>query len=137
MKYIFLINSLITFLIFSLTFINFFRHYDKKYIKKVSEGLFFLGIIYLVISLFSILWFFNSLNYSSKDFLFIYTFLIILQCLLLYRIIRLYSKNKNLSYLLFFYFLTLLTFFSPRLDFFLPYFNNFFFINFSSFYICL
>jgi hypothetical protein len=110
MKAFFLINGILYFGIFLFFILKFVKHYDTS-TKKIAKAFSFIGIIYFLISLFSILWFFNLLDYSQTDFLFLYSLGMIVQSFILFRVVYLFSKNKNLYYFLGFYVLILFSLF--------------------------
>jgi hypothetical protein len=67
--------------------------------------------------MFSFLWFFDFLKYRANDFEFIYSLAILVQSLLLFIIIYLFSGNKKLFYFLFFYLMVFLSFFYNAFNF--------------------
>src|SRR3989339_868634 len=90
-------------ILFLLNFIISHLFYKTKDYHKISFYFFVIGLLYLFLSLFSFVWFFGFLNYSPEDFLFLYSFLIVFQSLLFFRIIYFMSLHKKLLYLLMFY----------------------------------
>ncbi len=110
MKIIFLLNGILYLGIFLFLFLKFIKNYDKSTVK-VAKSFSFIGLIYFLISLSSILWFFNVLSYSEHDFLFLYAVGLMLQSLILFRVIYLFSKNKRLFYFLGIYLVILFSLF--------------------------
>jgi hypothetical protein len=111
MDIIFLLGFLETFLIFILISINFLKHYKNKKMSEIINYLSLIGLFYLVISLFSLLWFFNYFIYNTSDFIFIYSLLIVLQTLFLFRILYIFTENKRLFYFSLLYLIVLGLFF--------------------------
>ncbi|HIH63774.1 MAG TPA: hypothetical protein HA283_05755 [Nanoarchaeota archaeon] len=103
MKILFLLNFIISLGIFIFLSVKSFLFYKTKDYHKISFYFFVIGLLYLFLSLFSFVWFFGFLNYSPEDFLFLYSFLIVFQSLLFFRIIYFMSLHKKLLYLLMFY----------------------------------
>src|SRR3989339_720209 len=103
MKILFLLNFIISLGIFIFLSIKSHLFYKTKDYHKISFYFFVIGLLYLFLSLFSFVWFFGFLNYSPEDFLFLYSFLIVFQSLLFFRIIYFMSLHKKLLYLLMFY----------------------------------
>ncbi len=117
MKAIFFINFLVSSAIFLLLSLNFFKHYKRKQINEIINYLSLTGLLYLVIAIFSFLWFFDFLSYAKEDFLFIYSLIILVQSLFLFMVIYLISRNKKLFYFLFFYLVILISFFFSMFNF--------------------
>ena len=69
MKILFLLNGIFYFGIFLFLFVKFIKHYDKSTVK-VARLFSFIGLVYFLISLISVLWFFDLLHYLENDFLF-------------------------------------------------------------------
>src|SRR3989339_631414 len=103
MKILFLLNFIISLGIFIFLSVKSFLFYKTKDYHQISFYFFVIGLLYLFLSLFSFVWFFGFLNYSPEDFLFLYSFLIVFQSLLFFRIIYFMSLHKKLLYLLMFY----------------------------------
>src|SRR3989339_455349 len=99
MKILFLLNFIISLGIFIFLSVKSFLFYKTKDYHKISFYFFVIGLLYLFLSLFSFVWFFGFLNYSPEDFLFLYSFLIVFQSLLFFRIIYFMSLHKKLLYL--------------------------------------
>ena len=117
MGIIFLINFLVSLAIFFLLSKGFVQNYKNKRIKKIINYLFVIGVLYFLVAMFSFLWFFDFLTYNSKDFMFIYALVILIQSLFLFQIIYLFSRNKKLFYFLFFYLISFLSFFTSVFNF--------------------
>jgi hypothetical protein len=109
MKFLFLLNGILYLVIFLFFLLKFIKNYEKSTVK-VARSFSFIGLIYFLISLSSILWFFDILNYVENDFLFLYAVALILQSLILFRVIYLFSQNKRLFYFLGFYLIILFSF---------------------------
>jgi len=116
MKIIFFINCIISLVIFLFSSFSFFIHYSKSKIFKAINYLAIIGLLYLIISIFSFLWFFDFLEYTSADFVFIYSMVIFIQTLFLCIFVYLFSRKKNVFYLLFFYLIVLMPIFYPVLN---------------------
>ena len=107
MKILFLLNGVLFFGIFVSILINFVKHQDDQK-ERIARLFAFIGLVYLLFSISSILWAFEILDYSEFDFLFLYSVSLIFQSLMLFRIVYLFSKNKRLFYFLGFCLITLL-----------------------------
>ncbi|HKL23242.1 MAG TPA: hypothetical protein VJ895_00655, partial [Candidatus Nanoarchaeia archaeon] len=110
MNLFFLINGILYFGIFLFFILKFRKHYDSS-TAKIARAFSFIGIVYFFISVSSIFWFFDLLKYSQNDFLFLYSLGMIIQSLILFKVVYLFSKNKNLFYFLAFYLLILFSLF--------------------------
>jgi len=119
MKLIFLINFLVSSIIFFFLLKGFLKNYRDKRTGKITQILFIIGLLYLVLGGISLLWFFDILIYNSNDYLIIYSILIIIQSLLLFGVIFLFSLNKNLFYFLFLYLMNFFSLFLPIFNFFI------------------
>jgi len=119
MKTIFLINFLVSLFIFISLLRGFFKHYADKRTNRIVQNLFIIGLLYLIFSGISILWFLDIIVYATSDFLVIYAILIIIQTLFLFNIIFLFSQNKKLFYFLFLYLISFFSLFSPLFNFFI------------------
>lgn len=117
MKWIFFLHSLASLSVFIILTIGFLRHARNKKINHAAGYLFFIGIIYAIMSLFSFLWFLDYLEYREIDFLFIYSFAILVQSVLLFMLIYSFSGNRKLFYFLFLYLMVFLSFFSSSFNF--------------------
>lgn len=106
MTFEFFIGFLVSFAIFLVLTFYFIKYHYNKDTTPRAIPLFFIGIIHLILAVFSFLWFFSFLSYSKSDFLIIYSLLLLIQGFLLFRVTyKVSNKNKNLFYLLFFFFL--------------------------------
>jgi len=116
MKIMFLLNFFVSLAIFLILAVNFFKHYKKEKIRQAVKYLFIVGILYLIVSLFSALWYFDILFYDEIDFMFIYALVILVQTLFLLMIVYMFLGNKRLFYFLFFYLIIFISFFTSVLD---------------------
>lgn len=108
----FLINSLLSLAIFVVFTLNFFKNYKEKRTKDVAVQILLIGLVSLVLSSISLLWFFGVLNYVQSDFISIYSILMLLQGFFIFMIIYYISnRNNKLLYLLFLYFAVYLSLF--------------------------
>jgi len=103
METIFLLNFAVSMCIVLLLSIKFLKHYRNHQLSKPVKYLFFIGGLYLIIAVFSFLWFFNVLNYVKEDFLFIYSLIVLIQTMFFFIIAYIISQNKKLFYFLIFY----------------------------------
>ncbi len=117
MEGIFLINFAIALAIALLLGLNFFKHNKSRKIHEIVNYLSFIGILYFFVAVFSFLWFFGILKYSSEDFLFLYALVILIQSIFLFMVVYLISNNKKIFYFLFFYVIILVSFFFPVFNF--------------------
>jgi len=111
MNFLFLTGGTILFSIFLLTLIKFLKYYEDKSIAKITQSLFAIGLIQLVLATFSFLWAFKILTYSPADFLIIYSICTIIQTILLFRINYTFVPHIRIVYLFISYIaLSILTF---------------------------
>ena|SRR3989344_1297400 len=103
MEPLFLIGALLSLSIFGISSYSFVKLHNHNLLRKTSLQFFLAGSLYLVISIFFILWTFDKIKYNHNDFLFIYIAIIVLQNIFSFYIIYHYSHNSNLFYLLVFY----------------------------------
>ncbi len=118
MKWIFLINFAIALAIALLLGFNFFRYHKNRKIREVVNYFSYIGLLYFFVAVFSFLWFLGILKYGSEDFLYLYALVILIQSLFLLMAVYSISNNKKIFYFLFFYLITLLSFFLSIFDFF-------------------
>ncbi len=100
MEIIFLASFVASLLVFSVVLNYFVRHYREDKIKRVIWYIFLVGFLYLIVSIFSVFWFFSIVEYVKEDFLFIYSLIILLQSLFLFMIVYFVTQNKRFFYLL-------------------------------------
>jgi hypothetical protein len=107
MDFLFLANSIVSFLVFLVVAFGFFKIHNSKGGEKVSEkvlySFLFLGGFYFLFSVFYFLWGANILNFSSLDFSFLYVLFILIISVILLRVLYLYSQNKHLWFFSLFY----------------------------------
>jgi hypothetical protein len=115
MEVVFLLSFFISNIIFILILSSISKRYREKKLKFLYIYLILVSVSYFILSIFSIFWYFNILSYNTEDFLFIYSLMILIQGLLLFRISIGIGNTKN--YLLI-YLLTILSFISPKFGFF-------------------
>jgi len=118
MKILFLLNLVVSFIIFFIINVNYFKHSRNKRIRKINNSFLYIGFLYLIISVLSLLWFFNTLSYLKIDFWYIYSIIIVIQSLLLFKIFYTLINNKHLLFLLFLYLISFLSFFNFVMSFF-------------------
>lgn len=112
-----LINGIVSLAIALLLGLNFFKHFKNKKVHDIVNYLSFIGALYFFVSVFSFLWAFEVLDYSSEDFLFLYSLVVLIQSIFLFLVIYRISENKRLFYFLFFYLIIFLSFFSSAFNF--------------------
>jgi len=104
MNFLFLVSAIISLGIVGLLLVQFFRLRKKELLFQIVSYLSTVGILYFLIAIFSFLWLFNFSEFSVGDFLIIYSFVILIQSIVFFRIISLISQNKKILYFLLFYF---------------------------------
>jgi len=104
-RIVFLVNFIISLAIFLYVSLNVYKHFRDERVKKVIWYFLLIGFLYLIISIFSFLWFFEILTYVESDFLFIYSLLILLQSLFLFILVYYITNNKRFFYILISYIL--------------------------------
>jgi hypothetical protein len=107
-------NLIVCFLVFLISIIRLIKNKNENH-KNLFITCLNIGIVYLLVSVFSFLWLFEIFFYNSYDFLIIFTIAIIIQSLSLLRLYYLMYSDKKLFYLLFFYLITLFGIFSLNL----------------------
>jgi hypothetical protein len=101
MKIIFLLNFVVSLIIFLFVIIKFSKNYKKTHSKKIFDLFLVIGLLYLVFSIILFAWSFDFLKYSSSDFSIIYSLIVFIQTFLLFNIIYLIRKNKRIFYFFF------------------------------------
>lgn len=107
MKILLLINTALILAIFGILVFGFFKHYKKENINRVTNWLSLISLGYFILFLFSILWLGGFLNYNPLDFNFIYSFVILFQTLLFFKVYHSLKKQKTNFYLFIFYLISL------------------------------
>lgn len=126
MKITLILNLIITLLIFIFCLKNIF--YKQKEKKQIFISLVVIGIFYLIIAIFSLLWFFEIFIYTKTDYLIIYTILIFVETIFLLRIFYMITEYKKIYFLILFYLITMVSLFFS---------NFFYFFLISSFLVIL
>lgn len=115
MELLFLIGGLLQFFVFVFLSLKFLKHYEDESKKKIVKAFSILGVLYLIFSLSSFLWAFEILKYVLDDFLFEYSLFVFIRSLILFGIVYLFSRNKNLFFFLFLQLFSILSlFFEPN-----------------------
>lgn len=117
MKWIFLINVVISLAVALMIFFNYIACYRNKKTSQIVNYFSLVSVIYFFIFIFSVLWFFEVLDYNSEDFLFIYSLAVFIQSIFFFVIIFLLSKNKKIYHFSFFYLIVLFSFFTAFFNF--------------------
>ena len=118
MNVLFLLNFVICLAIAVVIAINFFKHYQNKNLTRTFNYFLIILIFYLLISALNFLWLiFDFIKYNAKDFLIIYSILLVAQTSILFQIILIITNNKKLSYFLIIYLASFLSLFSHFLSF--------------------
>lgn len=94
-----LVLMVVTLAIFVLLTYNYFRNYKEDKLKQSIKYFLFIGLLYLIIAIFSFVWAFSILQYSQGDFLFIYSLVILLQSFFLFIILYDLTKDRKLYFL--------------------------------------
>jgi hypothetical protein len=102
MKSLFFFQAILSFGIFSFILMRMFKIKDKSS-HRVMKDFLILGIAYLAVAISSFLWFFDLLPYSLTDFLVVFSFLILIQNIVFFRSVYLFSRNRKLYYFLMLY----------------------------------
>jgi hypothetical protein len=111
MNFLFIASAVFSMVIVSILIRGFFKFYKNKFLLKIVSYVSSISCLYFLIALSSLLWFFEILSFSQNDFLVLYSVVIFIQSLLLFRIVTMISKNNKLRYFLFFYFIAFVSFF--------------------------
>jgi hypothetical protein len=110
------INGIIYFLVFILMISNFLKHYNNKRINKLVHSISSFAISSFILSIMFFFWSF-LLDYNAKDYLLIFSVVVVFQSIMLFRTIYLFDKNKKLFYLLFLYLFSLFSVIFTSLNF--------------------
>lgn len=116
MDIFFTINALISLGIFLYLISNFFKHYSKK-VSKLTHTAVIIGIGFIIISFISFLWAFDFVKYDYSDYFLIYTIVLLINSIVLFRIVYFLIRKKQLNYILFFYLLGFSAIFSKSFNF--------------------
>lgn len=99
----FILSALICLTISLILVVNIIHKYHKNKITKLNLLVSFIAFGYLAIGIFSILWSLQNLMYSRIDFSLIFSIVILVQTLILFKAYNLTNKIRNINYYLFFY----------------------------------
>ena len=124
MEIIFFLNFLVSMLLALIVLINFTKYHGKKNIGKIAGIFLIMSFSYLILTILFFLWSFGFLNSSQMDFLLIYSIVIFVQTLVIFKVFYISFRNKTLLYFLLFY---IFSFFSFVYSY--SYFFNFFLIT--------
>jgi hypothetical protein len=108
MKYEVLLIFFISLLILAVSFFYLFKHRKKENYQKMFLYILFLMLISLLFLILSALWFFELANYFYKDFIIIFSLLILIKSILLYGMFNSILKTKKIFFLFFLYFVLLI-----------------------------
>lgn len=97
MNFLYTLGSLVFLSVFVLSLSKSIKN-RKTLSPKISQTVLFIGIIYFILSTLSFLWFMDIIQYSSKDFLIIFSICTILQTIFVLRISRLIIGHKRIIY---------------------------------------
>lgn len=103
------LNTLIALIIALFLIIKSIKLNDEPYLKKTSFLFFLMGLVFLLSSLIFFSWLFNIIPYNLPDILFIHSILMFFEAVLLLLIIYNLRKSKKIFYLLFIYFVFVLS----------------------------
>ncbi len=107
MRALFFIYGIAALIISSLFASLFFKHYKKEHINRITNWMSVIFFGYFSLFILSFLWLFDFLSYSPKDFNFIYSFVVFVQTLILFKVAYSFKKEKSVLYLLVFYLISL------------------------------
>lgn len=77
---------------------HFFRHYLHEKIGRISRTVALFGLVYGGLALFSFLWGFSLLPFSLMEFFAVFAVFAVLQTLLFFRLVFLFSRSRHLFY---------------------------------------
>ncbi len=102
----YLLGLIVSLAFFSVLTFYFMKHSEEEFMKKAMIPAFLIGVVHLIISILSLLWFIGALTYSNSDFLIIYSLLLLIQGFFLFTIIyNISNQNNKLFFFAFSYFL--------------------------------
>lgn len=107
MDFEFLMNFILSFLIFAILSFWSFKNHSKS--KTLAKNFLIIGLANFIISVFSLLWFVDVVNFSNFDFLLIYSSMVFVQGFSLFFVVYRLTQEKRLFYLLSFYSLVFLS----------------------------
>jgi hypothetical protein len=99
MKELFLINGIISFLIFLELSLAFFKNYHNERTHDIANYLGILGFFYAFLSVLSGFWFFFVLEFSINDFLLLNVIILFVQTLIFLFVVRRFTLNNFWNYI--------------------------------------
>lgn len=98
MNYLFFINFILSFGMALFVLFSVSKRFKSISSERAKKYLVLLSLAYLVLSMVFFLWFVKVLEYSIGDLGIIFSFLLLAQNILLYSIIHLFVRNRNIFY---------------------------------------
>lgn len=100
MNFIFMTGGLLSFSLFLFLIIKRFSDYEIKSSVKIMKYFIIVGFSYLALAILSFLWFFEYLKFSQIEYSILYSVIILIQNIIFFKVIYMFSKNKKLYYIL-------------------------------------
>ncbi len=110
MKVLYLVNGMISLLICVFIILQFFKQRKNDTLKKTVQWFLLIFLSYIILVIYSLIWFLGVFSYNAADFNFIYSIIIFVQTLVLFKTVYYFKKDKKMLYLLLAYLLVLLSF---------------------------
>ncbi len=105
-----LANGIVSLLICLFIILQFFKQRKDEALKKTVQWFLVIFLSYLVLLIYSIIWYLEIFSYNTLDFSLIYSIIIFIQTVILFKTFYCFKKDKKILYLLLSYFLVLLSF---------------------------
>lgn len=109
MEYLFWLHGLTALIISLIVVFGFFKHYKKEDVKKIVHWFALLFFVYLLLAAVSFFWGMGYYNYDTVDFMYVYSFAILVQTLVLFGTFYLLYGRKRIFNWLWFYLAGLLS----------------------------
>src|SRR3989344_4070985 len=109
MNFLFLLNGAVTFMISLIICYNFLRYYKNDYVKKITNWFSIISLSYFALFLLFLFYLLGYFNYNDQDFVFVYSIIIFVNTLILFKVIYLFNNKKSMPYILSSYFIAMLS----------------------------
>jgi hypothetical protein len=111
MEILYLLNFAIALAILIFPAINFFIYHKDKKVRRIIEYISIVGLLYLILSALFLLWGLGVLAYDKNDFLIVYSIVIFIESIVLFKLLYSFTRKRSLFYLLVFYLASLISIF--------------------------
>lgn len=119
MELLHIINGAVYFLICLVIIKYLLKKYKEDDLKRILNWYYIILICYVVLIFYSVAWFFGIFPYAPNDFNLIYSVVVFVQTLVLFKIVYMFNKDKKMLFFLLAYFLVFVSLSIARFSFFL------------------